>query len=263
VLRTVTFSDPQVADFINKNFVAAWFNRGPGFFNDDLSTEKWIFSGSMEAYPTKNICTFFLAPDGKVFDYRAGSWSPDLFLKSLKTALELRRALYDDAMKAKDGGVDAARKIHGTCAMAMALERERVVKAQSKEGGWKKILPDGGTFVYRGATHQHSAACLSSLSSGYDYLARVHQMWSETAALPDLDEIRYAYLWGNTFTEESAQSKSIEGGDASKQADPLASGKPRPLMAPEDTPVSAIRVTPRGVKLNTGLPSLLELSGSR
>ena len=263
MLRTVTFSDPQVAEFINKNFVAAWHNRGPGFFNDDLSTEKWIFAGSLEAYPTKNICSFLLAPDGKVFDYMAGSYSPDLFLKFLKTGLELRRAIYDEAMAPKAGGVDAARKIHETRAMAMALERERTTKASTREDGWKKILADFKPYSYRGLTHQHNAGCLASLTAGYDYLSRLHQKWSETAALPDLEEVRYSYLWGNTFTEESDRSKSIAGADASGQADPLASGKPRPPMAPENTPTSAIKVTARGVKLDTGLPDLLNLGGNR
>lgn len=259
----MTFSDPEVAAFINKNFVAAWANRGPGFFNDDLSTEKWIFSGSMEAYPTKNICTFFLAPDGRVFDYVAGSWSPDLFLKSLKTAVELRRALYDDAMKAKDGGVDAARKVHEALAVVMASERDRARQLQSKPDGWRKLVSDSRTYSYRGTTHQHGAGCLTSLMAGYDYLARLHQKWSETAALPELDEIRYAYLWGNSFTEESDRSKSIADSDASKEPDPFASGKPRPLSAPEDVPVSGIRVTPRGGRVETGLPDLLKLSGTR
>ena len=217
----------------------------------------------MEAYPTKNICTFFLAPDGKVFDYVAGSWSPDLFLKSLKTALELRRALYDETMKAKEGGLEAARKLHETRAMAMASERDRALQLQSKPDGWKKLVSDSRTFSYRGATHQHGAGCAASLSAGFDYLARLHLKWSETAALPGLDEIRYSYLWGNSFTEESDRSKSIADADASKQPDPFASGKPRPVMAPEDAPVSAVRVTPRGARVDTGLPDLLKLSGTR
>lgn len=259
----MTFSDPQVADFVNKNFVAAWFNRGPGFFNADLSTERWIFSGSMEAYPTKNICTFFLAPDGKVFDYVAGSYAPELFLKIMKTALELRRALFDEAMAPKDGGVGAARKIHEALAMTMALERDRVAKAQAKEDGWRRILAGFKSPSYRGQIHQHGAGCLSGLSSGYDYLARLHQKWSETLALPDLELIRYEYLWGNPFTEESAQSKPIGGGDSAKEPDPLASGKPRPLMAPEDGPSSTMQLGPRGIRVATGLPDLLNLSGGR
>jgi len=263
VLRTVTFSDPQVADFINKNFVAAWFNRGPGFFNADLSTERWIFSGSFEAYPTKNICTFFLAPDGKVFDYAAGTYAPELFLKLMKTALELRRVLFDDVMALKEGGVDAARKIHEGRAMTMALERDRVNKAQTKEDGWKGILAGIKSPSYRGQSHQHGAACLSSLSSGYDYLARLHQKWGETLALPELDEIRFEYLWGNPFTEEAAQSKPIGGGDSSKEPDPLASGKPRPALVSEESPKSTIRLGARGIRVDTGLPDLLNLSGGR
>ena len=88
----MTFSDKRVADAVNANFVAAWVNRGPGFQNLDFNTEQWIFQSDMEAYPTKNICTFFLTPEGKVFYYVAGSYSPELFVKILETASTLRTA---------------------------------------------------------------------------------------------------------------------------------------------------------------------------
>jgi len=42
---------------VNANFVSAWFNRSPGFCNDDDTAEKSIFQNSNEAFLTKNICT--------------------------------------------------------------------------------------------------------------------------------------------------------------------------------------------------------------
>ena len=101
----MTFSDKRVADAVNANFVAAWVNRGPGFRNLDFHTEQWIFQGDLEAYPTKNICTFFLTPEGKVFYYVAGSYSPEIFLQVLDTASGLRGALFDAAMKESGGDV--------------------------------------------------------------------------------------------------------------------------------------------------------------
>ncbi|HXX94442.1 MAG TPA: hypothetical protein VEN81_12470 [Planctomycetota bacterium] len=258
----MTFSDPQVAEYVNKNFVAAWFNRGPGFFDNDLSTERWIFSGSLEAYPTKNICTFFMTPGGKVFDYVAGSYAPELFLKVLKSAVELRRALFDESLALKEGGLEAARTLHETRAMTWAIEREKVQKAHSGDG-WKRIMSDFRPAAYRGQIHQHNAGCLSSLESGYDYLARLHERWSRLKELPDLDQVRYAYLWGNTFTEESAQSTPVAGDDSKKEPDPLASGRPRPASVDDTVPKSAMQLGTRGVRLSTGLPDVLNLSGGR
>ena len=255
----MTFSDPEVAAFVNRNFVSAWTNRGPGFFNADFSTEKWIFSSSMEAYPTKNICTFFLSPDGKVFNYLAGYYGPDLFLKALKTAADLRQALFDEKMQAKAGGLDAARKIHGQRALLMAAQRERVKSAEGRDEGWRKIVAEYKSAAYRGQNHTHSAGCLSNLRAGLDYLARLHQAWSETAELPDLEEVRYAYLWGNPFTEEAGDSKKIEENDAAKKPDPYANAKDRPVFAGEDYPTQAVKPGPRGVKVATGLPDPLNL----
>ena len=98
-MRTVTFSDAQVARVVNKHFVCAWFNRSPGFTNNDYTTEKNIFKGSAEAYTTRNICTFVLAPDGRVFTYVAGYLSPELFLRFINGALELRRTAFDGRMR--------------------------------------------------------------------------------------------------------------------------------------------------------------------
>ena len=63
----MSFSDKKVAELVNSKFVAAWTNRGPGFNNTEFWTEKGIASRNYEAYPTKNIRTFFLTPDGKAF----------------------------------------------------------------------------------------------------------------------------------------------------------------------------------------------------
>ena len=63
----MTFSDPKVAEVVNANFVSAWFNRSAGFCNGDDAAEKSIFQHSSEAFLTKNICTFVLSPDGRVF----------------------------------------------------------------------------------------------------------------------------------------------------------------------------------------------------
>ena len=194
----MTFSDGKVAEFVNANFVAAWTNRGPGFHNEDYSTEQWIFRTSMEAYPTRNICTFFLTPAGRVFHYVAGSWAPEIFLAELEIARELRKEAFDGRMELKSGGVETLRKIHEGAA-------ERI----PGEVAGLTIAPRG----YRGIQHEHSESCRAAASAGARYLAGVHRHWSRVGDLPDFEEVRYAYLYGNSFTEEprGGTARPLEG----------------------------------------------------
>jgi hypothetical protein len=198
VLRTVTFSDAKIAEFVNANFISAWFNRSPGFRNDDDRAEKSIFEHSTEAFPTKNICTFILTPDGRVFHYLAGYAAPEPFLKFLEEALALRRAGFDDRMALKPDGLEALRKIHAATAAAH--------EAESKNAA---VPLDAPQRTYRGITHRHSAACSENLRNLSSYLARVHRAWEKSSALPSLDEIRYKYLYGDPFSEEGPGAHPI------------------------------------------------------
>lgn len=245
----MTFSDARVAAYVNANFVSAWYNRGPGFFNKDLSTERWISASSMEAYPTKNICTFFLDPGGRVFYYAAGHYSPDLFLRILQTAVELRQRLFDSKMAVEEDGYRNVRSYHEYLANDMEFsaremgepgmaENEAYLKAVAeakketdRKGMARKVkeaetayytavsrnsrarlqaLSRYGTYAYRGVTHVHGANCFHALQEGFRYLGSLHRKWAETDELPDLEKVRYSYLFGNPFTEESPTSRPIE-----------------------------------------------------
>lgn len=223
----MTFSDKRVAEAVNKGFVAAWINRGPGFRNVDFSTEKWIFQSDAEAYPTKNICTFFLSPQGKVFYYVAGSYAPELFLQVLETASALRGALFDDAMAEKNG-LAAAVKIHRERAEAFAERLEKGKAAQATPDGWKTAVADPKkALVYRGLRHKHGPQCLSSLIDGWEYFAKLHRHWAATTALPALEDVRYSYLYGNDFTEESATSAPIARPEPGPPPPPEPPGPPK------------------------------------
>lgn len=238
-----------MAAFVNKHFVSAWHNRGPGFFNKETSTERWISASSMEAYPTKNICTFFMDPGGRVFYYAAGHYSPDLFLRILENAVELRKRLFDSKMAIEEDGYRNVRSYHeylandlelsagemGDVTRAATEAYQRAVAEAKKERDSKvaarklrealsayqtsvlkndvkriAVLKSYGTYAYRGVTHQHADGCFHALREGFAYLGKVHRKWAETAELPDLESVRYAYLFGNPFTEESATSHPIE-----------------------------------------------------
>ena len=208
----MTFSDPKVAALVNAHFVSAWYNRGPGFHNEDFSTENWIFTSAMEAYTTKNICTFFLAPDGKVFHYVCGYYSPDVFLTYLQVALQVRSAAFDERMELKAGGLEGLRNINAEVLKTIdATEKEINDRLQAADG-WKKVLSDYDTFSYRSVKHTHTAACARNLHEGYRYLKVLHKWWSEAKELPPLEKVQFDYLWGNPFTEESPGAKQI-GGD--------------------------------------------------
>jgi len=191
VLRTVTFSDPAVAEAVNKEFVAAWHNRSPGFYDGDSVAEKSIFQNSNEAYPTQNICTFILAPDGKVFHYVAGYLAPELFLKFLEAARELCRAGFDERMTLKPGGLEAMQAMHA----------ERSRRSPS--------APSVAERRYRGAVHRHSERCEWVSKDIQKYFVRLHQHWAKVQALPGLDQVRYSYLYGNSFTEEAPGAAKI------------------------------------------------------
>ncbi len=245
----MTFSDPRVADFVNRNFVSAWHNRGPGFYNSEISTERWISSSSMEAYPTKNICTFFMDPGGRVFYYAAGHYSPDLFLRILRTAVELRHRLFDGKMALEDDGYRNVRSYHEYLANDMELTSEEMGDVSAAElAAYQKAVAEArketdrkvmarklkeahaayqkavaknaaaraeslkgfGSYGYRGVVHKHGPNCFQALREGFSYLGKLHRKWAETPELPDLESVRYAYLFGNPFTEESPGAHPIE-----------------------------------------------------
>lgn len=183
----MTFSDRKVAEFVEANFVAVWHNRGPGFHNEDYSTEHWIFRTALEAYPTKNICTFFLTPEGKVFHYLAGFWAPEPFLLELEIAREIRRAAFDEKMELRRNGLEVQRRLHESAAARIGREILGLALAPRS---------------YRGALHEHSDSCREALEAGSRYLIELHRHWSRSQELPDFGEVQYRYLFGNSFTEE-------------------------------------------------------------
>ena len=202
----MTFSDRKIAKFVNEHFVATWFNRGPGFHNEDYSTEKWLFQASMEAYPTKNICTFFLAPDRSVFHYVAGTFAPEVFRGELETALQIRRAAFDDRMNRKPGAVDLLREIHEKAADRLNGRTKAAGSTLAGDpNGWKQVIAFVEPRTYRGTRHVHTAGCTDALLEGYRYLQALHRDWSSQKRFPKLNDVRFRYLFGNAFTEEPAR----------------------------------------------------------
>ena len=196
MLRTVTFSQGEVARFVNANFVAAWHNRSPGFKDLDYTSENHIFKRSVDAYTTKNICTFFLTPDGRVFHYVAGHLGPTRFLETLWLAARMRAEAFDGRMSLKPDGLKTLAAIHA--------QRAAALKAKGFE-------PETGTLSYRGLTHTHGKECAWALEELRTYLTGLHEGLSKAVALATIDEVRYAYAYGNSFSEEAAGAAPLKG----------------------------------------------------
>jgi uncharacterized protein YyaL (SSP411 family) len=173
-MRTVTFSDRRVAEKVNSQFVPVWFNRGRGFHNCERKTEKWIFESHGEAYPTKNICTFFLTPDLRVVSYVAGYVAPELFLEVL----------------------GAARELQGTEGEAFAARHRRIAEGL---GG----KPERPTMAlkYRELDHRHTRSCVDSLSDLSKHRQEVHESLAASGPVP-FEKVQHRYLYGNPFSEE-------------------------------------------------------------
>ena len=186
-MRTVTFSDSKVAAFVNKKFVPVWHKRGPGFHNDNYQTEKWIFQSAFESYPTKNICSFFLRPDGKTFFYAAGYYAPDFYLEILRAALQTA----SHSKKVLNGYAQRCDELVG------------MLSGKQKKNAAKLISSWCRTAKYDGVKHNHSVACAGPAIAGYSYLARVFRWFASAEKLPNYSEIERDYLNGNSFTEES------------------------------------------------------------
>jgi len=177
---------------VNRHFVPAWHNRAPRFANDDYSQEARIFKHSAEAFPTKNICTFVVAPDGAVLHYVAGYLSPSLFLDFLREALDVRHAAFDAHMTLRRNGFERARDVH--LRGRPAGPREAAILA----------IPS-----YRGTTHVHTADCDGVIQNAWEYADRVREHFAAMNQLPQLDTIRYAYRYGSDFAEESEDATAI------------------------------------------------------
>src|SRR5688572_30111653 len=92
-MRTVTFSNPDVARALRQDFICTWVNREPGFHNCDNHQERRIVK--MDCFATKNFVTFFTSPDQDVLHYASGYFRPEAFLAELKLVEGLKRACLD------------------------------------------------------------------------------------------------------------------------------------------------------------------------
>ncbi len=178
-MRTVTFSDAKTAQFINRNFVAAWKNRSPGFHNCDLRQERQIHQDG-RCFPTKNIVTFILTPDLKVIHYMTGYYHPTLFRVELEMALAAVAQAFDADFQLKPDGLQALRDAHRRHQQIHDIQERR-------SPSWS-----GSEFHrYLSAVHRHLSTDLA-----------------EFAALETNHEV------GNQFAEDISNASRVVATDA-------------------------------------------------
>jgi hypothetical protein len=208
-MRTVTFSNPRVAERVNSSFVPVWYNRGPGFHNCEKRTENWIFSAHADCYPTKNICTFFLTPELDVVYYVAGYFAPDLFLEILEDVLRIQKA-----PDRSDHHREVAR------GLTARLEELRKIRPDAPpEAGLERY----GPCRYEKTEHRHTPDCRRVLAEALEYRRKVHESIAPEGRLA-FARVQHDYLFGNPFSEEAPR-------------DPVPTGIVRP-QAPALPPVA-------------------------
>ncbi len=191
-MRTVTFSNPRIAREINAKYVPVWVNRGPGFHNCEFNTEKRIFKNSQEAYSTRNICTFFMTADEKVFHYVAGYYSPTLFWDVLVFAGVVQKNL------------DRPEKIRAAHKKFAKLSRAE--ERRMRKSGWSSVLKKYGSYSYDGR-HNHNSGCKVHIVEAMNYWGRLHDQFSSAGSFPQFSAVKSRYLAGNGFSEEPRRNK--------------------------------------------------------
>lgn len=92
LMRTVTFADLELVDYIKQNFVTVWHNQAPEIFSEEGQQAKCT-PEQAKAYPQGggggNVRSYFCLPDGQVVYYLEGFWSRERFMAEAKFAREL------------------------------------------------------------------------------------------------------------------------------------------------------------------------------
>ncbi len=193
-MRSVTFSNKNVAKYVNENFVATWINRNTKFHNCDFNTEKWIAEHNGEAYATKNFCTFFTTPDLDVLHYLSGYYAPSWFMAEMESALAVRYEGFDREFKPVTGGGPKMAKVHDLRCKELKAADDKI----------SKLKPPGKADAEAGWRFQSNVA---SLHEALAYLQGVHidaSKVQKSGKLIKLHEVIKGYKGGNEFTEEQS-----------------------------------------------------------
>lgn len=90
-MRTVTFADEEVVDFLNEKYVVVWNNHNPE--TEGRGVQSKYTREEMDAYPegggNGNLRTYIVNGDGAIVSEVQGYWSAKRFLEEARFGLEL------------------------------------------------------------------------------------------------------------------------------------------------------------------------------
>ncbi len=194
-MRTVTFSNADVAKVVNEAFVCVSINRRPGFLNTDPTTERGIRDDTYEAFATKNFATFLATPDRKVLSYLSGYFSPAWFLQEVSFATSLATATCGAGKAWREDKLPDYVRLQGERRKAL----NEVIRKLEEEEKTLRSGPGGP-----GTRNQESRK--RGLLEGLRHLVAVHadlaERSAEVQAPVPLEDVFRKYLYGNSFTEE-------------------------------------------------------------
>ncbi len=168
-MRTVTFSNDDVSAAINTACVATWNNRKEGFHNCDQKEETRI--AKLDAFATRNFCTFFVTPKREVLHYFSGYFNPELFKRELTFVGALAKEVLGEDKCVKN--------------WPRYYEMHREAMLGTVAGSIKK-----GTETEKANRNTEVKA----------YVTRVHEALSKKKT--KIDEVFEKYLFGTSWSEE-------------------------------------------------------------
>lgn len=187
-MRTVTFSNAEVATVVNDHFIATWVNRQPGFHNCDNAEEERI--RKFDAFATKNFCTFFTNADLDVLHYGSGHQGPAVFLRELTFVLELKKKVLDGRNRYMEDAFPEFQELHAAHAALHDRQERRLRETRPSL--------DGGDFAVFHSRRAHHAQGLIHLHNvHHDLIARAR---AHDGPVP-LSEVFNDYLFANGFEE--------------------------------------------------------------
>src|SRR5438128_5972282 len=91
-MRTVTFADPVLIDYLKRHFVLVWHNQAP-----EVPPSAFTAREAPGNYPEGsgggNLRTYFCTADGAICYYLEGYWGPERFLTQAQHGHDLVRKL--------------------------------------------------------------------------------------------------------------------------------------------------------------------------
>src|SRR5262245_30149139 len=123
-MRTVTFADPTVIDYLKSHFVLVWHNQTPGKNGDTATPEE--ASAYEEGSGGDNIRTYFCTADGKLCYYLTGYWRADRYLAQLHFGhdLAVKSALLDGPARQDMAGKELTAHLWELSAERRQLRKE-------------------------------------------------------------------------------------------------------------------------------------------